>query len=55
MSPYQRHPRRHFSNQMKNPYFHSKHYQEEHTSTEVKIEKAALSFIHFFKKIFSKK
>lgn len=51
MSPYERQPRRHFSNQMRSPYFQSNHYREEHNKMEEAVEGAFKSFVLYLKKI----
>lgn len=39
-------PKRYFSNMMKSPYFQTKHYEEEHTQMEKKIENITISVIN---------
>ena len=48
-------PRRHFTDQIFNPYFKSPGYEQEHGKTEQNIEKAFFKFVLFFKKIIGKK
>lgn len=55
MTPYKRMPRRHFTDQIFNPYFKSSGYRQEHSKTEESIEKAFLGFVHYMKKIVRKK
>lgn len=55
MAPYKRMPRRHFTDQMFNPYFKSPGYIQEHGKTEESIEKAFLKFFHYMKKVFRNK
>lgn len=39
-------PRRHFSKFMSSPYFQTKHYEEEHTKFEKKIEKITIDVVN---------
>jgi hypothetical protein len=55
MTPYKRMPRRHFTDQIFNPYFKSHGYQQEHSKTEESVEKAFIRFFYYMKKIVRKK
>jgi hypothetical protein len=50
MSPFQRHPRRPFSNQMMCPYFQTQHYKDSHSDMEKKIENRYKKIIALIKR-----
>lgn len=55
MAPYKRMPRRHFTDQIFNPYFKSSHYDQEHGQTERQIEGLFVRILGTIKKLYSRK